>query len=329
MNRHATPILAALLALTFLLPPRPAQAHMYDLHGSSPYRFGVPMYIARQMRIGVSQPIYQCWVERIVHWRADIIVFSRSELEPASDAAWQETVRKLNAVDLFIVTENPKQEFVETLLEKADMMYQKPLIYADLGLPPLHSEFEDPYPSRTPPLPYFSINTSSQLMYAILNACARMDPSNNLEFRRNWQDAMTAFEIMKRKALEEGPEWRNVDVRCATLRGGQEYLIEEAGMVISGVVPPLPDGPVTAAYLPELVASLQRIKAEVLVCAETLDPAIRESIERDAGVLVCELLPIGEVCGELRQFDHDIEINFRKLLEVKAAVWERTDKAAS
>lgn len=316
---------ALLLLVAALLPAPSASAHMYDLHGSSPYRFGVPMYIARQMRIGVTQPIYECWVQRIVTWRADLIVFTRDELEPASDEAWQRTVEKLNLVDLFIVTENPDQEFAELLLEKADMMYQKPLIYADLGLPPLYSEYEDPYPSRTPPVPHFSINTASQLMYAILNACARMDPSNNLEFRRNWQDFMTALEVIKRKALEEGPEWRNIDVRCVSLRGGEEYLIEEAGMVIPGVVPPQPPGPLGPEAVPALAEALKAVGAQVLVCAEALDAEVREAIEREAGVLVCELLPIGGSCGEPRQFDHDIDINYRRLLDVKARVWENME----
>jgi zinc transport system substrate-binding protein len=321
--------LVALALLAALAYGRPAHAHGYELHGSAPYRFGISMYIARTMRVGVTLPIYECWAHRILVDKAHIIVFNQADLEPADDAAWQATLDKLNAVDLFIVTENPKQEYIEALLEKADMMYQKPLIYADLGLPPLMSEFEDPYPERMPPLPYFSMNTAGQLMYAMANACMRMDPSNNLEFRRNWQDYTTQMEIAKRRILEQNTPWREIEVRCATLRGGPEYLIEETGMVISGVVPPLPEGPVDMAQVPALAEALKKVKAQVLVTTEALSPALHEALEKEANVIVCELEPVGIECTDTRAWDRAIENNYRKLLETKNEIWQRTNGAVT
>lgn len=314
-------VLLLVLSLVGLLPAQTAGAHGYELHGSAPFRFGISMYVARPMRVGVTQPIYECWARRLLLDKAEILVFTRDELEPVDDAAWQQTVARLQAVDLFIVTENPKQEFAEALLEKADMMYQRPLIYADLGLPPLMSEFEDPYPERVPPLPYFSMNTAGQLMYAMANACMRMDPSNNLEIRRNWQDYTTLLEILKRRTLEKRSGWREVDARAVTLRGGPEYLIEETGMEIAGVVPPLPEGAVTLEQVPALAQSLRELRAQVLVTTETLDPAVREMLERDGAVLVCELEPVGLSCDDLYAWEAAISRNYVRLLDAKEAVW--------
>jgi ABC-type Zn uptake system ZnuABC Zn-binding protein ZnuA len=313
-------VLVGVFVVALSAAPR-AWAHGYELHGSAPYRFGISMYVARPMRVGVTQPIFECWAHRLLFDKAEIIVFSRDELEPADDAAWQATVAKLQAVDLFIVTENPKQEFAEALLEKADMMYQRPLIYADLGLPPLMSEFEDPYPERTPPLPYFSMNTAGQLMYAMANACMRMDPSNNLEIRRNWQDYTTLLEILKRRTLENRAGWREIDARVVTLRGGPEYLIEETGMEIAGVVPPLPEGPVGMEQVPALVEALRKLHAQVLVTTEPLDPAVRAAVEREGAVLVCELEPVGLACEDIYAWERSIGKSYKLLLEAKESVW--------
>jgi zinc transport system substrate-binding protein len=254
--------------------------------------------------------------------KGELYVFHRSDLEPQDDAEWKETVRKLQLVDLFIVTENAREEYIEDLLKKADLMYQRPLIYADLGLPPLMSQFEDPYPERMPALPYYGPNTAGQLMYAFVNACMRMDPSNNIEFRRNWQDYTTQLEIMKRRTLEQLPGWREFDVKAATLRGGPEYLVEEAGITIAGVVPPLPEGPVKPESVANIVGALQKINAQMLVTLEPLNDGVRAAIEAGAGVIVVELEPVGLTCEDDRAWDRAIEEDYVRLLNAKEALWQ-------
>lgn len=314
-------VVSLCLLTALLAPAQQAVAHGYELHGSAPYRFGISMYIARTMRVGVTQPVFECWCRRLLWDKVELLVFTRDELNPADDAAWERTKARLESVDLFIVTEDPKQEFAEALLEKANMMYQRPLIYVDLGMSPLVSRYEDPHPGRTPPQGWFSTYTASQLMYSIVNACMRMDPSNNLEYRKNWQDFTTALEMMKRRIQEKQPPWQHVEVRAVSLRGGQEYLMEEAGMVISGVVPPLPDGPVAMEHVGPMAEALRKHKACVLVTTETLDPAVHQAIEAKSGVVVCELEPYGDSCTDIHAFDRVMETNYRRLLDARNAVW--------
>lgn len=312
---------AIAILLTVLAGAGPAAAHGYELHGSSPYRFGISMYIARRMRVGVTQPILECWCHRLLWDKVELVVFHRADLNPASDSAWAETKARLESVDIFLVTQNAREEYAEALLEKADMMYQRPLIYVDLGIAPLVSKFEDPYPERTPPLPYFSTNAAGEMMYAIINACMRMDPSNNIEYRKNWQDFTTALELMKQRALRAQPPWQNIPIRAVSLRGGPEYLMEEAGMTIASVAPPLPDAPLSMGDVQPVAEALRQCRASVLVAAESLDAEVRAALEREGHVVLCELEPVGLQCEDDHSFDRAIGSNYNRLLQARNAVW--------
>ena len=71
------------------------------------------------------------------------------------------------------------------------------------------------------------------------------------------------------------------------------------------------------------------MKAQVLVTTEVLSPALHEALEKEANVIVCELEPVGIECTDTRAWDRAIENNYRKLLEVKNDIWQRTSGAVT
>jgi ABC-type Zn uptake system ZnuABC Zn-binding protein ZnuA len=308
---------ALLFGLSALMPVQPAAAHGF-LHGDSPFRFGISMYIARPLRIGVTMPVYESWIRNVVFDRAEIIAFDRADLEPADDAAWQHTVERLRAVDLFIVSEHPTDEYIDALLEKSDLMYQVPLIYADLGASPLVHRFDVPE-DRVPPRPYLALTSAAQQMYTMSNALMRMDPANNLDIRRNLQGYTGTLSETKRKLVKSVPDWSGEELFVLSIDGGYEYLIEEVGFT---PLPPLADAEALFAKPAELKKALGDQRVDVIATTQPMDEAQVEALKKSCGAEVIQIDPIESIDGSEKSYETYWQRNLENLLALRTRLLE-------
>ncbi|MBI1321377.1 MAG: hypothetical protein GC168_20835 [Candidatus Hydrogenedens sp.] len=313
---YSASLLAAFVSM-LLVPARPAEAHGF-LHGDSPYRFGISMYIARPLRVGVTLPVYESWLHNIVFERSEILSFSRADLEPKDDAAWQATLDKLRAVDLFVVCEHPDDEYIDALLTKADMMYQVPLIYADLGAAPLVHAFDVPE-GRVTPRPFLALTSAAQQMFTMSNALARMDPANNLDIRRNVSAYTATLSEAKRKLVQSVAHWSGEELYVLSLEGGYEYLLEEVGLT------PLPP-PADAEALFDNPAGLKALAdthaIDIVTTTRPVDDAAAKAVREACGAELIQLDPIAMVDGTANSFGAYWQRNLEHLLALRTRLLE-------
>jgi len=308
---------ALVFAAALFVPAAPVAAHGF-LHGDSPFRFGISMYIARPLRIGVTMPIYESWIRNMIFDRAEIIAFSRADLEPADDAAWERTVERLRAVDLFIVSEHPTDEYIDALLKKSDLMYQVPLIYADLGASPLVHRFDVPE-DGTPPRPYLALTSAAQQMYTMSNALMRMDPANNLDIRRNLQGYTGTLSEAKRKLVKSVADWSGEELFVLSIDGGYEYLIEEVGFT---PLPPVPNAKALLDEPAQLRKALGEQRVDVIATTQLLDEAQMQAIKKSCGAEVVLIDPIETIDGSEKSYEIYWQRNLERLLNLRTSLLE-------
>lgn len=295
----------------------PARAHGFGLHGATPFRFGVSMYVARPVRIGVTLPPYYSLVREIVRRYADIVVLDQ-QTYGNPDAISADAAEQLKGIDIIIYEGTGDDDFIVKALEAQGISRQVALVSMSEDL------FVSPAPGaeaagvRT--RPYLSIGNTTQQLYAIANSLLQYDPANSMAYRLNTRDYATQLRTLKSVYSESLFDLPPATITAVTLGGGFDLLLGEFDIQISEVFP-APDGTGVENVM-DFAPAIKAGGAQVVFSAVPLSDDARSALASATGCVVRNMTTMIDAPFAAETYENDIRQNLAAITEAVRAVHE-------
>ncbi len=158
---------------------------------------------------------------------------------------------------------------------------------------------------------FVSIATSSQQIYTIARKLGDLDKKNAQFYQVNARKYVQKLRKLKAGYMQKLAGKDDLDLRCATIHGGYDYLLQEFGLQVVAVVEPTHGIAPTASQMKEMIDTLKKLKVEIIFTEMNFGPAYIDMIRKETGIRVGTLshLSSGEFSAE------NFEIGISKNME--------------
>jgi zinc transport system substrate-binding protein len=247
---------------------------------------------AQRLRIGVTLHPYYSYVANIVGEHADVVPLIGAQFNPHSYRPQPEDIKQLlnpaTALDVLVVNGIGHDEFAFQILKGARLTGKLPLIYANDGvaLIPIAGAGNDKIVN---PHTFIGITSSVEQIYNIARALGKLDPAHAKIFRRNGRAYVRRLRRMKAQYMQRLCALPNLDLRCVTLHGGYDYLLQEFGLQVVSVIEPKHGLKPTAAQLAETIDKIKRQRVNVVFTELNFPDKVSNTIKAETGIRIRQL----------------------------------------
>ena len=267
---------------------------------------------AAKLKVGVTLQPYYSWVKNIVQDRAEVIPLIESGNNVHAYVPRPADIERAMGLDVLVVNGVGHDEFAFKILEAAALDKKKmPLIYANEGValtPVGGSSGKGQINSHT----FVSISVSIQQIYKISEKLGEMDKKNAQFYRTNAGAYAKRLRKMKAGFMKQLADVDELNLKCATIHGGYDYLLQEFGVQVIAVVEPSHGVAPTASQMAETIEKLKKLKVNVVFTEMNFGPKYIGVIAKETGAKVKKLshLTSGKYTAE------NFENGMRKNMEV-------------
>lgn len=262
------------------------------------------------LKIGVSLHPYYSWVKNIVKDRAEVLPLIETGNNVHNYQPRPADVERVMSMDVLIVNGVGHDEYAFKILQAASLEKKLPLIYANKNVA-LVSVGGTKGKSQINSHTFVSINASSQQIYTIARKLGELDKKNNQFYQQNAREYVQKLRKLKAGYMNKLISSSNLDLRCATIHGGYDYLLQEFGLQVVAVVEPSHGIAPTASQMKEMIETLKKLKVEIIFTEMNFGPSYINMIKKETGIKVGTLshLSSGEFSAD------NFEIGIAKNME--------------
>lgn len=244
----------------------------------------LPMSTAA-MKIGVSLHSYYSWVKNIVGDKAEVLPLIETGNNVHNYQPRPADVERLINMDVLVVNGVGHDEFAFAILKAASLDKKLPLIYANesVALVPVGgTKGKGQINSHT----FVSIAASTQQIYTIAKKLGELDKKNAQFYQVNARKYVQKLRKIKSGYMKKLAGKDDIDLRCATIHGGYDYLLQEFGLQVVAVVEPSHGIAPTASQMKEMIETLKTLKVEIIFTEMNFGPAYINMIKNETGIRV-------------------------------------------
>lgn len=237
------------------------------------------------LKVGVTLHAYYSWVKNIVGDKADVIQLIESGNNIHNYQPRPADVERVLNMDVLVVNGIGHDEFAFSILKAASLDKKLPLIYTNesVALVPVGgTKGKGQINSHT----FVSITSSSQQIYTIARKLGELDKKNSQLYMQNARNYVKSLRKLKAAYMNKLAGKENLDLRCATIHGGYDYLLQEFGLQVVAVVEPSHGISPTASQMKEMIDTLKRLNVEIIFTEMNFGPAYIDMIKKETGIRV-------------------------------------------
>lgn len=244
---------------------------------------------AERLKVGVTLQPYYSWVKNIVGDKADVIPVIKAGNNVHSYVPRPEDIERLIGLSVLVVNGVGHDEFAFKMLKAAALDNKKlPLIYANEGValtPVGGSSGAKVFNSHT----FVSISVSIQQIYKIAEGLGKLDKANSELYRVNARNYAKRLRKMKAGFMQKLMNVKSLDLKCATIHGGYDYLLHEFGISVVAVIEPAHGVAPTANQLAKTIEKIKKLNVDVIFTEMNFGPKYISVIAKETGVKVKKL----------------------------------------
>lgn len=134
------------------------------------------------------------------------------------------------------------------------------------------------------PHTFIGVSAAIQQVYTIADGLGALDAANADAYRANARAYATRLRKLKAEAMAKIAALPRLDLRCASVHGSYDYLLQEFGLQIALVIEPAAGQQPSAAGLRRSIDELKARKIQVLFAEEEFPAAYVDTIREATGV---------------------------------------------
>lgn len=134
------------------------------------------------------------------------------------------------------------------------------------------------------PHTFIGISAAVQQVYTIADGLGALDPANADAYRANARAYAGRLRRLKAEAMARLAALPRLDLRCASVHGSYDYLLQEFGLQVALVIEPAAGMQPSAAGLQRSIEALKARRIHVLLAEEEFPAAYVETIRIETGV---------------------------------------------
>jgi zinc transport system substrate-binding protein len=270
------------------------------------------------LRIGVTLHPYYSFVKNIVGDRAEVVPLIGQGFNPHNYRPQPEDIERCMGLDVLVVNGIGHDEFAFEIVEAAGMKGKLPIIFAnrDVSLIPVGGVLDGR--RRVNPHTFVSITASVRQIYTIAEGLAELDPEGAADYRAGARAYAGRLRRMQAEYMRRIADLPMLDLRCATIHGGYDYLFQDFGLQVAAVIEPGHGLRPTASQLADTIEAIRRIGVDVIFTEAAFADKYVETIHRETGVRIRRLshLTSGEYTAD--GFEKGLRANLDALTEALA-----------
>ncbi|XPV75071.1 MAG: metal ABC transporter solute-binding protein, Zn/Mn family [Desulfovibrio sp.] len=268
----------------------------------------------KQMLIGVTLHPYYSFVTNIVQDRAQVVPLIGEGFNPHNYRPQPNDIKRCMDLDVLVVNGIGHDEFAFEIVEAAERKDNLPIIFAnkDVSLIPVSGTLNDE--KIVNPHTFVSVTASVRQIYTIAQELGKIDPDNQSFYRKNARRYATTLKKIKaehmQKVLENGP----INLRCATIHGGYDYLFQDFGLQVTAVIEPGHGLKPTASQLADTIDKIKNLGVDVIFTEMSFPDQYVETIHKETGIQIQHLSHL--TSGEYSQtgFEKGLRKNMNALV---------------
>lgn len=268
---------------------------------------------AESLKIGVSLNAYYSWVKNIVQERAEVLPLIEMGSNVHNYQPRPADVERVMSMDVLVVNGVGHDEFAFSILKAASLDKKLPLIYSNesVALVPVGgTKGRGQINSHT----FVSISASSQQIYTIAKKLGEMDKKNAQFYNVNARKYVQRLRKMKAAYMQKLADKEDLDLRCATIHGGYDYLLQEFGIQVIAVVEPSHGIAPTASQMKEMIEELKTLNVEIIFTEMNFGPSYIDMIKKETGIRVGTLSHLSSGDFTATNFEKGISKNMETIV---------------
>lgn len=263
------------------------------------------------MKIGVTLHPYYSFVANISQGKDEIIPLIGENNNVHRVAPLPSDIKKIEQCDVIIVNGVGHDEYVFKLLKAYGK--EKKIIYANENTAMIEEivDGERKVNSHT----FVSITASIQQIYHISRELGKINPTNQLWYRKNAQAYALKLRKMKLNFSKKIQSVKDFDFKCATIHSGYDYLLQEFGFSVSAVIEPAHGVKPTASQIKSTIEKIKQFNVSVIFTEMNFNNEFLEEVRKETGVVVRSFSHLCSGPFTAQSFEQGMRSNLEALAE--------------
>lgn len=265
------------------------------------------------LKVGVTLHAYYSWVKNIIGDKAEVFPLIETGNNVHNYQPRPADVERVLNMDVLVVNGIGHDEFAFSILKAASLDKKLPLIYTNesVALVPVGgTKGKGQINSHT----FVSITSSSQQIYTIARKLGELDKKNSQYYNQNARNYVKRLRKIKASYMNKLAGRDNLDLRCATIHGGYDYLLQEFGLQVVAVVEPSHGISPTASQMKEMIDTLKKLNVEIIFTEMSFGPAYIDMIKKETGIRVGTLSHLSSGKFSSENFEIGISKNMETIV---------------
>ncbi len=278
----------------------------------------------RRLVIGITLHPYYSFVRNIVGDLAEVRPLIDTGFNTHAYSPKPDDIRRAMDLDVLVLNGVGHDAFALEIVEAAGVRGRLRLIHANEGVSLLPVGGLDRDEPSVNPHTFISIAQSIQQVFTIAGELGAIDPANAVAYRGNARAYAARLRRMRADALEAVAAIGPAELRCASVHGAYDYLLQEFGLRVAVVVEPGPASQPGASRLRRAVDRMRAAGVRVLFAEEEFPAAYVEMLRAEAGVHVLRLRHLTSGPYAPEGFEEGMRDNLGRIVEALRLTAERS-----
>ena len=238
----------------------------------------------RKLVVGTTLHPYYSFTVNIAGDRAMVVPLVEAGFNPHNYRPQPADLKRAATLDALVLNGVGHDPFALEIVRAAGVAGKVKLIRANERVALLPISGLDSGEKVPNPHTFVGITAAVQQIYTIADGLVALDPPNAEVYRTNARAYAGRLRRMKAEALATIAALPRLDLRCASVHGSYDYLLQEFGLQIALVIEPAAGMQPSAAGLRRSIDQLKARRIQVLFAEEEFPGAYVETIRGETGV---------------------------------------------
>lgn len=239
---------------------------------------------ARKLTIGTTLHPYYSFTVNIAGDLATVVPLIETGFNPHNYQPQPADLKRATTLDVLVLNGVGHDPFALEIVRAAGVAGKVKLISANERVALLPISGLDGGEKVPNPHTFIGITAAVQQIYTIAEGLGAVDPQNADAYRANARAYAGKLRRMKADAMGKIAALARLDLRCASVHGSYDYLLQEFGLQIALVIEPAAGLQPSATGLKRSIDAMKARQIQVLFAEEEFPAAYVETIRHETGV---------------------------------------------
>lgn len=238
----------------------------------------------RKLIIGTTLHPYYSFTVAVAGGHATVVPLIEAGFNPHNYNPQPADLKRAATLDVLVLNGVGHDPYALEIIRAAGVADKVKLIPANDRVALLPIAGLDTAEKVVNPHTFIGITSAIQQIYTIADGLGALDPANSKGYRANARAYASRLRRLKAEATARIAALPRLDLRCASVHGSYDYLLQEFGLQIALVIEPSAGMQPSAAGLKRSIDEIKARRIQVLFAEEEFPSAYVETIREATGV---------------------------------------------